>query len=84
MYEPAFNTLRTQQQLGYVVETSVRITGPIVGLVVIVQSSTFAVRCAILRSQLVPPPPPNTLAHTHKHKHTAKLTLIGDDLILVT
>ena len=44
LYEPAFNTLRTIEQLGYVVETSVRVTATVVGIVVTVQSSKFSVR----------------------------------------
>eukprot|EP00299_Pterocystis_sp_00344_P012987 c6309_g1_i2.p1 GENE.c6309_g1_i2~~c6309_g1_i2.p1 ORF type:complete len:1070 (+),score=298.83 c6309_g1_i2:198-3212(+) len=44
IHEPLFAVLRTKEQLGYVVNGGVRVTGHVVGFVIFVQTSTFAVR----------------------------------------
>lgn len=42
IYEPCYNILRTQKQLGYIVSSGTRLTNGIQGLCITIQSKTFA------------------------------------------
>ena len=42
LYEPCYNTLRTKQQLGYIVSSGTRLTQGILGLCIIIQSKTHS------------------------------------------
>ena len=45
LYEPCYNTLRTKQQLGYIVSSGTRLTHGVLGLCITIQSKTHSATC---------------------------------------